>query len=271
MIVYLLPPVLQQLADSIRDKSMHRKVARVQSFFTRYAYFVTDKKHFVTPTEMVQAGGGDCKAHAIGKYLVLHAAGVPLAQLWLIITRNVQRTPHMILMAGDQVLDLQSRTYTVPNVPYIPFYGINHVSCGICDNAPEAWLGFGDPAKVIWDFTWLSFDIPFWRLMHIYTFWGWNKFVKKMEAEKMQSDFAKSLQMTPFEQAVAESGVEANKRGVSPETEAELSQLVTQAGGQFSPALFGKMPARAKQELAVFIQNNQSGLMKIGQKLGVKL
>ena len=87
----------------------------------------------------------------------------------------------------------------------------------------------------------------------------------------MQSDFAKSLQMTPFEQAVAESGVELDKRGVSPETEAELLQLVTQAGGQFSPALFGKMTALTLAEMQVFIKNNQFGLMKIGQKLGVKL
>ena len=273
MINYILPPVLQQLADSIRDKSLRRKVARVQAFFTRYTYFVTDKKYFVTPTEMVLAGGGDCKAHAIGKYLVLHASGVPLDQLWLIITKNVQRTKHMILMVGDQVLDLRALTYNVPNVPYIPMFAINHESRGFCENACEAWFGFGDPKKIIWDFTWYNFDTPFWRLMHTFSFWSWNKYVKKLEEEKVNAEksFAQQLQATPFERAVAEVGIVPDARHVSPETEAEVQAIFAQAGGQISPALWGKLSARGQAEMSKFAQQNKSGLMAVANKLGVKL
>lgn len=176
----------------------------------------------------------------------------------------------MILMAGDRILDLQAHTYAPPACPYIPFFGINHEMRGACEGAAEAWLGFGDPKNIVWDFTWYSFDTLFWRLMHTYTFWGWNKFVKKLEAE-MQSDFAKSLQVSPFEQAVIDSGVEVNKSGVSPETERELMHLVAQAGGQMTPALFGKMSPKARQELQVFTQQNQAGLRSIAQRMGVKL
>ena len=184
--------------------------------------------------------------------------------------RNAQGAGHMILLVGDRILDLQAFVYSLEKVPYRPLIGWNHETYGICENGVQAWLGWGRMEDVIWDFNWVTYDNFVWRLIHRNHFKHWRKFNKKLEAE-MQSDFAKSLQMTPFEQAVAESGVEVDKRGVSPETEAELLQLVTQAGGQFSPALFGKMSARALAEMQVFIKNNQFGLMKIGQKLGVKL
>jgi len=274
MITYILPPAMQQLADSIRGKSLHRQVQKVQLFFNRYPYFILEDKHrFVTPTELHEMGKGDCKAHACSKYFVLHAAGVPLDKLWLIYTRRPQdRVPHMILMAGDLLLDLKAFVYSTSNTPYIPLIGINHEWKGMCENAPEAWRGFGDPREIIWDFKYYNFDTWFWRLMHIYTFWSWGKFFKRLEAEvEQKKSFADSLKVTPFERAVAELGVVPDTRHVSPETEAEVSEIFTQSGHQLSPELFNKLSARAQKEMQGFIRHNQSGLMAIANKLGVKL
>lgn len=271
MPAYILPPSLQQLANSIRDKSMYRKVKQVQLFFNRYRYFMLpDKRRFLTPTELDAAGGGDCKAQAATKYLVLLAAGVPMDQLWLVATRRESdRAPHMVLVCGDRVLDLLALTYTIKGCPYIPKVGINHQSRGICEGAAEAWFGFGRREDVIWDFTWYSFNTRFWRLMHVWAFWKWDQFNKKLEEEmKLGQSFAEQLQPSPFERAVAEVGVIPDTTGVSPETQAELTALITQAGGQLSPALFAKMSERVRVELAEFTRRNQAGLLEIYKRMG---
>ena len=78
---FILPKAMQQLADSIRGKTLHRQIQRVQLFFHHhYGYFIgADKWIILTPLELHTAGRGDCKAHAISKYLVLLRAGVPMA------------------------------------------------------------------------------------------------------------------------------------------------------------------------------------------------
>lgn len=274
MITYILPPAMQQLADSIRGKSLRRQVQRVQLFFNRYPYFLLDdKKRFVTPIELDTLGKGDCKAVACAKYFVLHAAGVPLDQLWLIYTRRPHdHAGHMILMAGDLLLDMKAFVYSTKNTPYVPLFGINHESRGACKNSTEVWCGFGDPHDIIWDFKYYNFNAWFWRLLHTYTFWSWNKFLKRLEAEVEQANyFAESLKVSPFERAVAETGVVPDARDLSAETLAEVTELVKKSGGQLSPALFMQLSERARDEFQSFIMRNKSGLTEISKRMGVIL
>lgn len=269
---FVLPLSMQQLAEAISGKSLHRQIQRVQVFFhQRYGYFIgDDKRTILTPMELAAAGKGDCKAHAISKYLVLLRAGVPMSDMRLVLTRNEQRIGHMILLVGDRVLDLKAFVYATTDVPYIPINGFNHQSHGCCEGAAEALLGFGRREDVIWDFNYITFDNKVWRFLHTYHFWHWRKFNKKLEAE-MQSDFAKTLQVSPLERAVAEVGVIPDTRAVSPETEREVQVLFAQSGGKLTPAIFGKLSARAQTEMQNFIRSNQAGLMAIADKLGVKL
>ena len=271
---FILPKAMQQLADSIRGKSMHRQIQRVQMFFLRYGYSIDADKWIIrTPLELDAAGQGDCKAHAIAKYLVLLRAGVPMDSIRIVQARNAQGAGHMILLVGDRILDLQAMVYGLKNVPYRPLVGWNHETYGICENGVESWLGWVRMEDVIWDFNWVTYDNFVWRFIHRNHFKHWRKFNKKLEAEaEMQKKtFADQLKATPFERAVAEVGVIPDTRHVSPETEAEVQAVFAQAGGQISTALWGKLSARAQAEMSKFAQQNKTGLMAVANKLGVKL
>jgi len=272
---YILPPAMQQLAESIQGKTLHRQIQLVQMAFLRYGYRIcADNRVILTPLELDASGAGDCKAHAVAKYLVLLRAGVPMADMRLVITRTALRVPHMILLVGDRVLDLQAFVYATSDVPYIPYSGFNHETHGFCENSAEAWFGFGRRQDVVWDFTYSTFDHWLWRFWHLNYFRYWRKFNKKLELEanmNLSKTFAQTLQPSPFEQAMIDLGVEADLRGMSPESVQEITALVIKAEGHITPALFVQMTAKARQEYQVFLQRNQSGLRAISQKMGVKL
>lgn len=275
MPTYILPPAMQQLADSIRGKTLHRQIQRVQMAFLRYGYHIgADKRVILTPTELAAAGKGDCKALAIAKYLVLLRAGVPMDEMRIVVARNLQGAGHMILLVGDRILDLQAFVYSLEKVPYRPLNGWNHETHGICENGLAAWLGWGRVEDVIWDFNWVTFDNSVWRFMHRNHFKHWRKFNKKLEREvevNLSKTFAQTLQPSPFEQAVIDSGVQADMRGMSPESEQEITALIIKAEGKITPALFGQLTAKARQEYQVFLHRNQACIRSIAQQLGVKL
>jgi len=99
----------QALIKLIERASKLDEVARlsaVNSFFDDRIRYAEDQEvwgvpdYWASPLEMLQKGAGDCEDYAIGKYMTLASAGVPIAKLRMVYVRamlNGKSVAHMVL------------------------------------------------------------------------------------------------------------------------------------------------------------------------------
>lgn len=99
----------QALIKLIERTSKLDEVARlsaVNSFFDERIRYADDQEvwgvpdYWASPLEMLQKGAGDCEDYAIGKYMALASAGVPIAKLRMVYVRALldgKSVAHMVL------------------------------------------------------------------------------------------------------------------------------------------------------------------------------
>lgn len=82
------------------------KLTLVNSFFDDRIRYAEDQEvwgvpdYWASPLEVLQKGAGDCEDYAIGKYMTLASAGVPIAKLRMVYVRALldgKSVAHMVL------------------------------------------------------------------------------------------------------------------------------------------------------------------------------
>jgi predicted transglutaminase-like cysteine proteinase len=133
---HCMPREWLRLVALLRPLDLRTKLATVNTLINRYPYIPSEANwhevnHWETPFEFL-ARSGQCQDYAITKYLLLREAGVPDAQLRLVVLRDDrQGADHAVLVAyvNGETLMLDNQLTDVVStdrVPYYrPYYSIN--------------------------------------------------------------------------------------------------------------------------------------------------
>lgn len=130
------PNEWRQLLGALDGLDLRAKLDRVNAAVNRHPYVPSQRNwgesnHWETPFEFLRKSG-QCQDYAIAKYLLLRAAGVPAAQLRVLVLRDTRLgLDHAVTVAyvGGEALLLDNQIGTV--VPadsvhhYQPYYSIN--------------------------------------------------------------------------------------------------------------------------------------------------
>jgi predicted transglutaminase-like cysteine proteinase len=124
------------LLASLGDADLRTKLERVNAAINRYPYIPSmsnwgESNRWETPFEFLRKSG-QCQDYAIAKYLLLRAAGIPAAQLRVVVLHDQrQGLDHAVtvayvdgqaLMLDNQIPDIVPTSAT-PH--YQPYYSIN--------------------------------------------------------------------------------------------------------------------------------------------------
>lgn len=134
---FCLPAAWDEHIDKMKSMSLQKKLDYANRLINQYHY-ASDKKtygrgdYWATPLELATQRKGDCEDHAIAKFAILIAAGVPENSLRVLILQNTrEHFKHAILTVsvGSELffLDDQKANVMTPNqVPYYqPIYSLN--------------------------------------------------------------------------------------------------------------------------------------------------
>ncbi|MFA7610127.1 MAG: transglutaminase-like cysteine peptidase [Sulfurimonas sp.] len=95
--------LLQEMLDSVADKSDLEKLEAVNNFFNEVRY-ASDMKtygksdYWATPWEFLGKDRGDCEDYVISKYFALKYLGVDYKKLFFTYVRSTKfKEPHMVL------------------------------------------------------------------------------------------------------------------------------------------------------------------------------
>jgi predicted transglutaminase-like cysteine proteinase len=130
------PAEWRALLDQLDGLDLDAKLERVNAAINRHPYVASmrnwgESNHWETPFEFLRRGG-QCQDYAIAKYLLLREAGVPAAQLRIVVVHDMRLDlDHAVTVAyaGRRVLLLDNQFPSVvpaDSVPhYQPYYSIN--------------------------------------------------------------------------------------------------------------------------------------------------
>lgn len=134
---FCLPASWSEHIDKMRNMPFTKKLDYANRLINQYRY-ASDRKtygindYWATPLELATQRQGDCEDHAIAKFAVLLATGVPEENLRLLILQNTRdhyRHAILTVSANDNLfmLDDQKRNVLTPDdVPYYqPIYSLN--------------------------------------------------------------------------------------------------------------------------------------------------
>lgn len=92
-----------RLIKSNQDKTAEKKLELVNQFFNRFKFvsdivFVGKSDYWMTPTEFIINGAGDCEDFSIAKYFTLLALGIPMQDLRIMYVKALKfDQAHMVL------------------------------------------------------------------------------------------------------------------------------------------------------------------------------
>jgi predicted transglutaminase-like cysteine proteinase len=122
--------------DSIKGLDQRTQLDKVNAFMNAFPY-IDDianwgrENRWETPLEFL-ARSGDCKDYAIAKYMSLRFLGWPVAELRIVVLRDVNlNADHAVLAVyrGDEILILDNQIAQVTNADsihhYKPYYSLN--------------------------------------------------------------------------------------------------------------------------------------------------
>lgn len=134
---FCLPASWDEHIEKMKSMPVHKKLDYANRLINQYHYS-SDKKiygrtdYWATPLEMATQRKGDCEDHAIAKFAILIAAGVPENSLRILILQNTrEHFKHAILtVSSDGGLffldDQKAKVMTPDQVPYYqPIYSLN--------------------------------------------------------------------------------------------------------------------------------------------------
>jgi predicted transglutaminase-like cysteine proteinase len=133
---HCIPAEWQRLIERLRGLDLRHKIALVNRAMNRHPYVPTAVNwhramYWESPFEFLRHGG-QCQDYAIAKYLLLRAAGVPAAQMRIVVLRDTAiDRDHAVLavyVAGEPLLLDNLRADVVPAAAvqdYRPYYSIN--------------------------------------------------------------------------------------------------------------------------------------------------
>lgn len=134
---FCLPASWSEHIEKMRNMSFAKKLDYANRLINQYRY-ASDRKtygvndYWATPLELATQRQGDCEDHAIAKFAILLAAGVPEDSLRLLILQNTrEHFRHAILTvsASDNLYmldDQKGKVLTPDDVPYYqPIYSLN--------------------------------------------------------------------------------------------------------------------------------------------------
>ena len=109
---------IAQISADILKTSPDERVMRVNEWVNSIITFVDDSErlnvadHWATPRETLAAKKGDCEDYAVLKMELLHAAGIPLEAMQIVIIEERNFKYHAMLMVelGGSVTILDNRT-----------------------------------------------------------------------------------------------------------------------------------------------------------------
>jgi len=134
---FCLPLAWEEHIQKMRGMPLTTRLDYANRLINQYRYAVDMqvygvKNYWSTPLELATQKRGDCKDHAIAKFALLIASGVPEKALRvLVLHNNREHYLHAILMVStDQGLfyldDQKTKLLTPRDVPYYqPIYSIN--------------------------------------------------------------------------------------------------------------------------------------------------
>jgi predicted transglutaminase-like cysteine proteinase len=124
------------LVRSLEGLSLRAKILAVNDAINRHPYVPSEvnwheSNHWETPFEFLRKGG-QCQDYAVTKYLLLRAAGVPAADLRVVVVRDTRLgLDHAVTVAyvGGKALLLDNLRRAVVSAAsvhdYQPYYSIN--------------------------------------------------------------------------------------------------------------------------------------------------
>jgi len=131
-----IPAEWQALIERLRGLDLRRKIAIANQAMNRHPYVPTAANwrrsmYWESPFEFLRYGG-QCQDYAIAKYLLLRAAGVPAAQMRMVVLRDTAiGLDHAVLAVyvdGEPLMLDNLRRDIVPASSvsdYRPYYSIN--------------------------------------------------------------------------------------------------------------------------------------------------
>lgn len=134
---FCLPLSWDEHIQKMRSMPMQKRLDYANRLINQYRYASDTRtygiyNYWATPLELATKKQGDCKHHAVAKFAILLASGVPESQLRILVLNNSrEHYMHAILMVstgqGVFVLDDQRpNVMTMNDVPfYHPIYSIN--------------------------------------------------------------------------------------------------------------------------------------------------
>ena len=121
---------LAVILDSVRDRQGRARVGHINRAVNLSIRPMSDLARFgiadrwASPSETLQAGGGDCEDYAILKFLILREAGFADSELKLLIVRQPgSRTDHAVLAARieGEWLVLDNRRFSLVRLDDSPY------------------------------------------------------------------------------------------------------------------------------------------------------
>jgi predicted transglutaminase-like cysteine proteinase len=139
----------RRLLDELVGLDLRAKLDRVNAAINRHPYVPSmrnwaETNHWETPFEFFRRGG-QCQDYAIAKYLLLRSAGVPAAQLRIVVLRDTRLDlDHAVTVAyvEGRVLMLDSQIGSV-----VPADSIHHYQPYYSINEEGWWLHLGPNAR----------------------------------------------------------------------------------------------------------------------------
>ena len=153
------PAEWRQLIGELRGLSLREKIVRVNDAVNRHPYIPSmanwgESNHWETPFEFFRKSG-QCQDYAITKYMLLRAAGVPAAQLRLVVLRDTRLgLDHAVTVAyvdGTALLLDNQLAAVVPAdsvLHYQPYYSINEQGWWLHRGPNARYAGAAEGAQV---------------------------------------------------------------------------------------------------------------------------
>lgn len=143
------PAEWRRLLAALDGLDLRAKLERVNAAVNRHPYVPSQRNwgesnHWETPFEFLRKGG-QCQDYAIAKYLLLRAAGVPAAQLRVLVLRDTALgVDHAVTVAyaGSEALLLDNQIGAV-----VPADSIHHYQPYYSINEDGWWLHVGPHAR----------------------------------------------------------------------------------------------------------------------------
>lgn len=128
-----------RLIKTNQNKPTREKLELVNQFFNRFKFvsdivFVGKSDYWMTPTEFIINGAGDCEDYSIAKYFTLLALGVPMEKLRIMYVKALKpNQAHMVLTyyktPGAEPLVLDNLTKEIKKASQrpdlLPVYSFN--------------------------------------------------------------------------------------------------------------------------------------------------